>query len=110
MKTTIQDLVVSRGTEGIGLMLSVPFREAEEVKQLQKQLDKGKSLEVEIKPLTKARTLSANNYCWHLCDEIAKKLSQEKVYYSKEDVYREAIKDCGPYRNYHSWIKNRWSI
>lgn len=74
MKTTIQDLVVSRGTEGIGLMLSVPFREAEEVKQLQKQLDKGKSLEVEIKPLTKARTLSANNYCWHLCDEIAKKV------------------------------------
>lgn len=101
MKTIIQDLVVSRGTEGIGLMLSVPVREAEEVKQLQKQLDKGKSLEVEIKPLTKARTLSANNYCWHLCDEIAKKLSQEKVYYSKEDVYREAIKDCGPYRNYH---------
>lgn len=28
-------------------------------------------------------------------------MSQEKVYYSKEDVYRETIKDCGPYRNYH---------
>lgn len=101
MKTTVKDLVVLRGTEGIGLMVSVPFREAEDVQKLQESIRRGKTLEVEIKPLSKARTLSANNYYWQLCDEIAKKLSQEKVYYSKEDVYREAIKDCGPYRNYH---------
>ena len=41
MKTTVQDLVVSRGTEGIGLMLSVPFGEAEDVQKLQEAIRRG---------------------------------------------------------------------
>lgn len=44
MKTTVKNLVVSRGTEGIGLMVSVPFREAEDIQKLQEAIEQGKTL------------------------------------------------------------------
>lgn len=95
MKFSINDLQVLRGVHGISLVLPVPLSEADSLLALQKKLGEGKSLEVEIKTPKKARTLSANAFCWVLCDEIARALSKNGEYTSKEDVYREAIKDSG---------------
>ena len=46
--------------------------------------------EYELVKAKKKRSLSANAYCWKLCDEIAK-----SVGLTKEDVYRRAIGDVG---------------
>lgn len=75
------------------LVIPIPVQEAENVCKLRKTLDKGKSLEVEIKPYSKHRTLSANAFCWKLCSEIAAALSTVKI--TKEDIYRRVIRDCG---------------
>lgn len=48
--------------------------------------------EVEIKKKSKRRSISANNFCWTLCQRIAAELSKHS-YTTKEDVYRKAIKD-----------------
>ena len=47
---------------------------------------------VEIKKKSKRRSISANNFCWTLCQRIAKELSKNG-YIGKEDVYRKAILD-----------------
>lgn len=77
------------------IVIPVPLCETETVLELKKKLDEGKPLSLELKPLRRARTLSANAFCWILCDEIAKALSKNGTYTSKEDVYRKAIEDCG---------------
>lgn len=47
-------------------------------------------LSIEIKPFRARRSLDANAYCWVLIDKIA-----ESQGVSKEEVYREAIKNIG---------------
>lgn len=49
-----------------------------------------KELSVVVKEYTKKRSLSQNAYLWVLLDEIGKKVNR-----SKEDVYKEFIKDYG---------------
>lgn len=49
-----------------------------------------KELSVVVKNYSKRRSLSQNAYLWVLLDEIGKKLDK-----SKEDVYRNYIKDYG---------------
>jgi len=51
-------------------------------------------LEVEIKPLKKARSMTANSYLWVLCDKIAKVLQG-----TKEEVYQNAVKSVGVYED-----------
>ena len=51
-------------------------------------------LEIEIKPLKKARSMAANSYLWVLCDKIAKVLQG-----TKEEVYQNAIKSVGVYED-----------
>lgn len=46
---------------------------------------------------TKNRSLSANAYCWVLCQRIAEELSKGDFLYTKEDVYREQVRRCGPF-------------
>lgn len=47
-------------------------------------------LSIELKPFRARRSLDANAYCWVLIDKIA-----ENQGVSKEEVYREAIKNIG---------------
>jgi len=51
-------------------------------------------LEVEIKPLKKPRSMTANSYLWVLCDKIAKVLQG-----TKEEVYQNAVKSVGVYED-----------
>lgn len=84
-------------------------------KSILKELDNlkdDKELTVIIKEYRKKRTLSQNAYMWVLLDEIAKAVNR-----SKEDVYRELVKDYGVFeilplkdeavkRFNHNWEKN----
>ncbi len=59
----------------------------------------GKIFEATCKRWHEARSLSANAYCWALCGEIARELSQRKDKpISKEDIYLEAIRRVGPFQ------------
>lgn len=49
-------------------------------------------LDITIEKHKEKRSKDANAYCWKLCQEIANKLDS-----TKEEVYREAIKDKGPF-------------
>lgn len=49
-----------------------------------------KELDIIFKPHKEKRSLDANSYMWVLCDKIA-----QKIYSTKEDVYRKAIREVG---------------
>lgn len=57
---------------------------------------KDSNINIEIKKASKARSMDANNYLWHLCGEIAKASSKYSTD-GKIDVYREAIRAKGEY-------------
>lgn len=62
---------------------------SEEFNKLQKE----ERLEVEIKKHSEKRSLNANSYCWVLIGKIADVLGS-----TKEEIYREYIKDKGIYK------------
>lgn len=53
--------------------------------------------EYDILPAKKKRSLNANDFCWALCTEIADVVGE-----TKEDIYRDAIKHVGIYKDFHS--------
>jgi hypothetical protein len=55
-------------------------------------------LSIKIDKFRPKRSLTANSYLWILCDKLADKLSEDGVPHTKEDVYRDAIKARGIYR------------
>lgn len=93
MKIDIQALNV------FGNMVSfmIGRTQAEEMQAILEKQKKGAQLVVEIKPKTHKRSLSANGKCWAICDEIAKELSKDGQIFTKEDVYKEAIKNYGAF-------------
>ena len=50
----------------------------------------GKQLKLQIKPITKQRSLDCNAYCWVLIDKLAAKTG-----IPKREIYRNAIKEIG---------------
>lgn len=75
--------------------LTLEINEAQTIRQGYDDLKSCEKLSIEIKKFREKRSLNANNYLWHLCGELANKLSDEKVKHTKEDIYRNAIKEIG---------------
>ena len=61
-------------------------------------------IDVEIKRHREKRSLDANSYCWVLCGKIADKLSEEDVKSTKEEVYCQAIREVGVYKDVTSLL------
>lgn len=59
----------------------------------------GLDVSITIDKPRKKRSLNANAYMWELCGKIADKLTDEGTVHTKEDVYREAVKEVGVYRD-----------
>ena len=59
---------------------------------------KGKRLSIKIGQWRQKRSLDANAYLWKLCSLIAEKLSDDGCPKSKNEVYQDAIKEKGIYR------------
>ena len=93
-------------TDGAWLMLKVNHRDATAFCD---EMKAGKVYEANLKEHREKRSTDANAYCWALLGKIA-----NKVGLSKEDVYREFVKDVGgnyeilPIRNeaVETWIEN----
>lgn len=64
------------------------------------ELKHAEKLTIKISVYREKRSLDANSYFWVLCGKLAKKLSNDKVKYTKEDVYRKAIKEVGIYKDF----------
>lgn len=61
------------------------------------QLKNEDKLDIDIKKYRKKRSLDANAYCWVLCDKIAKEVSKDGTITTKEDIYKDAIKNIGTF-------------
>jgi ribosomal protein L9 len=96
------------------LVLSLKSREAlNETQELKQAIAKGKELDVEVKVHRNKRSLDANGFCWVMCQKIAEKLSLPQAPVTKDDIYRQAIRQVGqftilPIRNdaVETWIHN----
>lgn len=73
------------------LVLEIPIPQAFQ------WLDGFKPGKYDIAPHKEKRSKNANSYMWVLCEKIAQKLGGK---YTKEEVYRRAIKAVGIYRVY----------
>lgn len=73
----------------VGAMLMVPAGV-----EVLNQIQQDKKYNIELKLYREKRSLTANSYCWVLCQKIADELSKDGIYTSREDVYKQAIKDC----------------
>ena len=88
----------SREREGLFLCLKIlPAYEAAAYRLLD-MLNGEKPFTAACKPFREHRSLSANAYCWVLCEKIAIETSTSNVCITKEDVYREAIRRVGVFQ------------
>jgi hypothetical protein len=62
----------------------------------------GVPVAVKITKQTKKRSISANNLCWELCTKLAENQSKHGVMHTKEDIYRDAIKQVGIYKDFEN--------
>lgn len=60
------------------------------------ELKAGKDYDVEIKEHREKRSLNANSYCWVLLGKLADKLFPV----TKNEIYREYVRQIGPYKDF----------
>lgn len=80
-------------TDKAKIILMLDTKQLEVIEQLKNE-DK---LDIDIKKYRKKRSLDANAYCWVLCDKIAKELSKDGTITTKEDIYKDTIKNIGTF-------------
>ena len=88
----------SREREGLFLCLKILPSYESAAYRLLDMLNGEKSFTAACKPFRERRSLSANAYCWVLCEKIAVEASSANAPVSKEDVYREAIRRVGTFQ------------
>lgn len=93
MKVTFTTKKINRYNAVDGYMVQV-FVDGEKAPQIDEMLAKHANgvgeLEVTIAKKAKKRTLTANNYLWVLCEEIAKAVGSDK-----ESIYQSLIRRVG---------------
>lgn len=76
----------------------------------------GEEVEAKITKKRGKRSLNANGYMWELCTLIADKLSNEGTIFTKEDIYRETVKNVGVFRDipmqadYADTLRTAWEM
>ena len=65
------------------------------------QFKEEKTLDIKVDKHKIKRSKEANNYLWVLCTKMAEERSKDGVFISKDDVYREEIREMNIYRDYH---------
>lgn len=82
--------------------LLLELNEEQTAKTCYDELHGCEKLSIKIGKYREKRSLNANAYFWLLCGELAKKLSSEKVRYTKEDIYLKSIKEVGVYKDFEN--------
>lgn len=89
----LTDISKDLETDKAKIILMLDTKQLDVIEQLKNE-DK---LDIDIKKYRKKRSLDANAYCWVLCDKIAKELSKDGAITTKEEIYRDAIKNIGTF-------------
>lgn len=80
-------------------ILQLVVNEKQTAFALFEELKDEEKLSIKIGKFREKRSLDANAYMWLLCGKLAEKLSDKKTKYTKEDIYREAIKEVGVWQD-----------
>lgn len=96
----IKDLSFDFRTGQANLTLSI--NEKQETMNMFDELREAEKLTIKIDKYRKKRSLNANAYFWKLCGDLAEKLSDEKVTYTKEEIYLKSIKEIGVYKDFEN--------
>lgn len=94
----IADMSIDFKSGKAKLLLVLNERQAAE--NLYDKFHQVEKLSIDISKYREKRSLNANSYMWVLCGELAKALSDEKEKYTKEDIYRNAIKEIGVWKDF----------
>lgn len=98
------------------MVLSLVINEKQSAMSLYDDLHEAEKLSVKIDKYREKRSLSANAYMWKLCGELAEVLSDEKETHTKEDIYRDAIKEIGVWYDDEvepekvAWRRKAWEM
>ena len=79
--------------------LTLELNEEQIAKNMYDKLYQLPKLSIKLKKYREDRSSAANKYMWHLCGELAKALSDEGVKHTKEEIYRDAIKEIGVWKD-----------
>ena len=96
---TIKDISVDYFSKRVYLTLSI--EEGQSAKNCYDELHAAEKLSFQIDKYREKRSLNANAYLWVLCTKLAEERSKDGMKVTKEDVYREEIKDLNIYRDYN---------
>lgn len=89
----IADMSLDFRTGRARLLLEVNEKSA--AMNLFDELHEAEKLSINIAKYRAKRSSDANRYFWALCEKLAEKLSSEKVVHTKEDIYRDTIRESG---------------
>ena len=98
------------------MVVSLIINERQRAEAMYDELHDAARLSVNIDKYREKRSLNANAYMWKLCGELAEALSDEKVEHTKEDIYREAIKEIGVWYDDEvepeksAWRRKAWEM
>ncbi len=84
------------------MVISFPIFSESKNDAIKYAADCADKLTVDVSCYRNIRSSEANNYLWVLCTLLAEERSKDGLKVTKEDVYREQIKDLGVYRDYHN--------
>ena len=93
MRSRLENLI--KGADGY---LHITFKTRENFVERFDEL-KGSDVDIEIEKKFEKRSSNANAYCWVLCRKIAEKMSDDGVIFTEREVYREAVRDVGVWRD-----------
>lgn len=96
----IKDLYTDVKTGNAILTLSI--NEKTSAMAMFDELHQCEKLSVDIDKYRAKRSLNANSYMWVLCEKLAIKLSGEEERYTKEDIYRDAIREVGIFKDWEN--------
>lgn len=90
----MSDIGIDYKTRKAKISLVLDTKELDVIEQLKNE----NKLNIELKKYRQKRSLDANAYCWVLCDNIAKELSDDGSIVTKEQVYKDAILQIGTFQ------------
>lgn len=105
-KAKVKDVIWTRTNEAIVTVATHQDVNADEIYNM---IDNELDVKVELSRWREKRSLNANNYCWKMLDEIAKKIKSTKELVYREIIHRVGVFEILPIRNdaLESFIR-RW--
>lgn len=95
METTgqIVDLAIDFNTLKTKISLIIDSKDKDTINQLKNE----EKLNIDIKKYRQKRSLDANGYCWVLCEKIAQEMSKDGTLVSKDEIYKDAVRNFGTF-------------